>query len=75
MIPPPLTDEVRPRDDVMPPLPLEPPESPRPESELRPVTLLLLPPERTLLLLLPPDRPLLPLSIQLERGQVCEGNV
>lgn len=76
MIPPPLKEELLPREDVMPLLPLELPESPRPESELLPITLLLLPPERALrLLLLPPDRPLPPLSIQEERGQVCEGNV
>lgn len=65
MIPALLTDELRPKGDVMLLLPRELLKS-RLESEFLPVTLLLLPPDRELRLLLPPVRPLPPLSIQKE---------
>lgn len=74
MIPPP-TDELLPRDAVMLLVPLELHKSPRLESKLLSITLLLLDPERALrLLLLPPDLPLPPLSIQEERRPGCQSN-
>lgn len=73
MIPALLTDELRPKGDVMLLLPLELLKS-RLESEFLPVALLLLPPDRALrLLLLPPVRPLPPVSIQKDRGQAEAG--
>ena len=71
MIPPLLTEALRPNGDAMLLLPLEKLKSVRLESKLLPMTLPLLAPGRLLrLLLLPPERPLPSLSIQKERGQV-----